>query len=182
MARRLNGRWVQQKQGWVKVEMELISRRAGCCRIDCVNRYTMAFEASFRNVFIRLSCLPQVSDSLSLRFAPAASLRLAFLSEISRHQETFAFAAPASAVTGNSFDHLYSSRSRQYTSRESRWPQSSHFGSKPLKLKSYTTSSTSLTRYLMPSLRLRRESFLRLRIWKPACTSLMNWLICRGRA
>jgi hypothetical protein len=38
-----------------------------------------------------------------------------------------------------------------------------------------------LTRYLMPSLRFRRTSFLRFRIWKPACTSLMNSLICSGR-
>ena len=56
------------------------------------------------------------------------------------------------------------------------------FATKPLKLKSYTTSSTSLTRYLIPSLRLRRTSFLRLRIWKPACTCLMKVLICGARA
>lgn len=35
----------------------------------------------------------------------------------------------------------------------------------------------SLTAYLMPSLLLRRVSFLRLRSWKPAWMSLMNLLI-----
>lgn len=51
-------------------------------------------------------------------------------------------------------------------------PQS--FGNRPRRLRSYTTSSTSFTLYLMPSLRFRRESFLRFRIWNPAKTSLMN--------
>jgi len=55
------------------------------------------------------------------------------------------------------------------------------FGSRPLRLRSYTTSSTSLTRYLMPSLRLRRTSFFKFKIWKPACTSLMNCAIRSGR-
>ena len=67
------------------------------------------------------------------------------------------------------------------TAAITRTSSSNHsFGNSPLKLRSYTTSSTSLTRYLMPSLRFLSASFLRLRIWKPACTSLMNWLICRG--
>jgi len=55
------------------------------------------------------------------------------------------------------------------------------FGRSPRRLKSYTTSSTSFTRYLMPSLRFRSVSFLRLSIWKPAWISLMNWLIWSGR-
>ena len=55
------------------------------------------------------------------------------------------------------------------------------FGVNPLRLRSYTTSSTSLTRYLMPSLRFRKTSFLRFKIWKPACTFLMNCEICSGR-
>jgi hypothetical protein len=37
------------------------------------------------------------------------------------------------------------------------------------------------TAYLIPSLRLRKASFLRLRSWKPAWTSLMNLLIWSGR-
>jgi hypothetical protein len=38
-----------------------------------------------------------------------------------------------------------------------------------------------LTAYLIPSLLLRRVSFLRFRSWKPAWISLMNLLIWRGR-
>jgi hypothetical protein len=58
----------------------------------------------------------------------------------------------------------------------------SFFGTKFLSDKSYTTSSTSLTLYFSPSLRRRRLSFLRLRIWKPACKSLTNWLMSKGRS
>jgi hypothetical protein len=58
----------------------------------------------------------------------------------------------------------------------------SFFGSRFLNDKSYTTSSTSFTLYFNPSLRRRRLSFLRLRIWKPACRSLTNWLIWSGRS
>lgn len=38
------------------------------------------------------------------------------------------------------------------------------FGNRPLRLRSYTTSSTSLTLYLIPSLRFRSESFFRFKI------------------
>jgi len=38
-----------------------------------------------------------------------------------------------------------------------------------------------LTAYLIPSLLLRRVSFLRFKSWKPAWISLMNLLIWRGR-
>ena len=46
---------------------------------------------------------------------------------------------------------------------------------------SYTTSSVFLTWYLMLSLRRLSASFLRFRIWKPACRSLTKWLIWSGR-
>lgn len=58
----------------------------------------------------------------------------------------------------------------------------SFFGTRFRSERSYTTSSTSLTLYFNPSLFLLKMSFFRLRIWKPANTSLTNWLMRRGRS
>lgn len=55
-------------------------------------------------------------------------------------------------------------------------------GTRSLSDKSYTTSSTSRTLYLTPSLRLRSASFFRLSSWKPACTSFTKLAMRRGRA